>query len=171
MDESAGGTDRLFRASALHGPIPVLEAAAVEISHKVTWAKLEYFGILSVGPLWLLFALAYARQIAVPLRALLLLWTLPAAGLVLVFTNEHHHLIWTSIARSAGQPAVLIYGHGAGFWALVGYTYVLLAAGAVVMVMAIARFPAPFKSQAAALLLAKKLMSRWSRRRSFRCIA
>jgi len=134
-----------------------LEAAAVDIADKVRWAKLEYFGIVSIGPLWLLFALGYARQIALPARSFWLLWVIPIISLVLVLTNEHHHLIWTSIERNPRYPIVLLYGHGAWFWVLVGSTYVLLAAGAVVLVLAILRFPAPFRSQPVALLLAVSL--------------
>src|SRR5262245_53389877 len=134
-----------------------LEAAALEIPDKVVWAKLEYFGILSVGPLWLLFALAYSRQLYLPLRGQLLLWTVPAITMAIVWTNEYHHLIWTTIEKSSRHTSVLIYGHGAWFWVMVGYTYVMLGAGAVVMVLAIARFPEAFRTQAVALLLAVAL--------------
>src|SRR5215813_3299942 len=84
-------------------------------------------------------------QLMLAARRLVVLWAMPAVGLVLVLTNEYHHLIWTSIARSTQYSVVLVYGHGPDFWILVGYTYVLLAAGAVVMALAVARLPAPFK--------------------------
>ncbi len=134
-----------------------LEAAADDVATKVWWAKIEYVGINSIGALWLVFALDYARQVTLPPRSLGLLSVVPALSVLLALTNEHHHLIWTAIQRNPQYPAVLMYGHGAWFWVMVAYTYVLLATGAVVLVMAIARFPAAFRSQAAALLLAVAL--------------
>src|SRR5262249_25449974 len=134
-----------------------LEAASVDIAHKIWWAKIEYVGINSVGPLWLVFALDYARQVRLPPRSLGLLSVIPLLSLMLALTNEHHHLMWTLIQRSPNYPAVLIYGHGAWFWVMAAYAYVLLATGAVVLLMAIGRFPAAFRNQAAALLLAVAL--------------
>ena len=134
-----------------------LEAAADDVATKVWWAKIEYVGVNSIGALWLVFALDYARQVRLPPRSLGLLSVVPALSVLLALTNEHHHLIWTEIQRNPKYPAVLMYGHGAWFWVMVAYTYVLLATGAVVLVMAIARFPAAFRRQAAALLLAVAL--------------
>src|SRR5262245_44819947 len=134
-----------------------LEAASVDIATKTWWAKIEYVGINSIGPLWLVFALHYARQVKLPSGGLWLLSLVPILSVVLALTNEHHHLIWTRIERNPHYHAVLVYGHGAWFWVMVGYTYVLLAAGAGVLLIAIARFPAAFRSQAAALLLAVAL--------------
>src|SRR5262245_49439660 len=69
-----------------------LEAAAVDITAKSWWAKIEYAGITSIGPLWLLFALDYARQVRLPRRSIALLWVVPVLSLALVLTNEYHHL-------------------------------------------------------------------------------
>ena len=133
------------------------EAAAVDVADKMWWAKIEYVGINSIGPLWLVFALDYARQVTLPPRSLGVLSVVPALSVVLALTNDHHHLIWTAIQRNPDYPAVLIYSHGAWFWVMTAYAYVLLATGAVVLVMTIARFPAVFRRQAAALLLAVAL--------------
>jgi PAS domain S-box-containing protein len=134
-----------------------LEGMADLFTDKVFWAKFEYFGIVSVAPLWLLFALGYARQTVLPTRSHALLWAVPGITLALVFTSDHHRLIWTSIVRSPREPSLLLYSHGAWFWVLLAYSYVLLGVGTVTLMLAIARFPSAFRNQAAALLLAVSL--------------
>src|SRR5262245_11096381 len=70
-----------------------LEAASVDIATKIWWAKLEYVGINSVAPLWLAFALDYARQVRLSARSLGLLAIVPALSLLFALTNEYHRLI------------------------------------------------------------------------------
>jgi signal transduction histidine kinase len=78
---------------------------------------------------------------------------MPLLTVALVWTNGWHHLVWTSLTPSGPAGAPLVYGHGAWFWLAAAYNYVLLVAGTVVLVAALARMPAPYRSQGAALLL------------------
>jgi hypothetical protein len=75
------------------------EAAAVDVADKMWWAKIEYVGINSIGPLWLVFAVDYARQVTLPPRSLGVLSVVPALSVVLALTNDHHH---RSGPRSSG---------------------------------------------------------------------
>ena len=79
-----------------------LEAAAPDTATKVLISKIEYIGIATVPVLMFLFALRFlqsGRKLDRILAATL--WIIPAATVVLAFTNERHHLIWTGFAPAA----------------------------------------------------------------------
>jgi signal transduction histidine kinase len=132
----------------------LLEHAAVSPGAKVVFAALEYPGIMAVGPLWLVFALAYAGSGAIRRRRGLALASVPVLTVLLAWTNPWHHLLWSSVTPSSPEPgAPLVYGHGPWFWLIaVPYNYALLAAGTGVLIAALARLHAPYRRQAAALL-------------------
>ena len=129
-------------ASALH-------AFDQALPSRVLWAQVQYLAIVSVPPLWLLFAADYARARWAGVRKWRrLLWVIPAASLVAVWTNDWHHLHWTSVAEVNGRAE---YEHGPLFWAAVVHNYVLIAAGTLLLLRAIRLFGPAFRSQAAAL--------------------
>ncbi|MBI3760583.1 MAG: PAS domain-containing protein [Chloroflexi bacterium] len=116
---------------------------------KILTAKLEYLGILSVGPLWLAFALRYTQ------RARWLTWRtqflLAVPGLItfpLVLTNESHHLIWTDVALDpSGFPGLLIGGHGMWFWVSTAIAYLFVLGGVVLYLLTYARAPRVYRRQ------------------------
>jgi PAS domain S-box-containing protein len=145
----------LLLAAAAWAAMAALEHAAIAPAAKVFWAKLEYPGIVSVSPLWLTFVLAYTEQTAhLSPRGRVALWIVPLLTVALAWTNEWHHLVWTSIEPSSARPgAPLVYGHGAWFWLAASYNYVLNLLGAVALVSALVRWPGRYRSQWAALLV------------------
>ena len=100
------------------------------------WAKLTYFLIASVPVLWLLFVMDYhdqpewlkpARQVLVSI--------LPAATVLLVLTNEYHHLIWKTVSFfSVGGFLALKVTYGPFFWVAWSYNLILLLFGGVVLI-------------------------------------
>ena len=128
------------------------------IGAKLLWAKLQYVGIVSAGPFWLLFTAEYAAVRpfrnppggSVALRALL--WVIPAATALLALTNEWHHAIWTSVALTPGGRAV--YSYGPWFWVGAAYNYILLAAGSAIIVGRARRAPSVLRRQFVAVLAA-----------------
>jgi diguanylate cyclase (GGDEF)-like protein/PAS domain S-box-containing protein len=132
-----------------------LEKAVLSQAARIWCAKLEYLGISSIAPLWLLFALHYTRQPGVLGPAARRgLWVFPLATVLLVWTNESHGLIWSRIAPAgpeAGSP--LVFQHGPAFFVAAGYNYLLLLAGSLFLVRAILSWPQLYRRQAAALLL------------------
>jgi len=126
---------------------------------KILSSKISYFGILSIAPLWLMFALAYARPESRWLgRRSILLWILPALLTLLVWTNELHGLIWPDIQPMQTEPNLLVrYDHGVAFWVTICYIYVLLLLGTLELVKAVLRSTQLFKIQVALLLVALSL--------------
>ena len=107
-----------------------LDYAAVPISLKIFFAKLEYIGYLPALSLMLTYSFVYAgheeRLKDFRLRALLFL--VPAIGILLAWTNEFHRLIWTDFIPFDGPYNVVDFVHGPGFkWiTLAGYLLVLM---------------------------------------------
>jgi signal transduction histidine kinase len=125
------------------------------LSGKVLAAKVQYVGISAVGVTWLGFTTEYTGLSRWSRRNLALACLIPVATLVLVWTNEAHGLVWSSVALSTGRPyTVLALGHGPWFWVQVAYSYVclLLALGLLARLMLVR--PPMFRGQAAILLLA-----------------
>ncbi len=113
-----------------------LEAAALRTSDKITFAKLQYFGIVTVPIFWFIFVSRYiGRDKWLTRRNQLLLWVIPAMTLALVLTNEWHHLHWESIYPDSERlpeitrGRILIYENAPLAWIFVGYAYALLIGG------------------------------------------
>ncbi|MDP1571087.1 MAG: histidine kinase N-terminal 7TM domain-containing protein [Vicinamibacterales bacterium] len=128
-----------------------LHALATPLAAQIVWAKVQYFGIASVPPLWLLFTTQYGRVPLVTDRwHYVVLWTVPVLMVGLAVTNEWHHWLWTSI--TALDNGRVVYEHGPAFWIAVAQNYTLLIGGTLVLVRSIRRFPTPYHRQSAALI-------------------
>ncbi|MBT3346675.1 MAG: PAS domain-containing protein, partial [Gemmatimonadetes bacterium] len=112
-----------------------LEIATVDLAMKLLWAKVSYVGIVLVPGTWLVFALEYAGRGNRARRYAWLLAIEPVAVMVLIWTNDQHHLHWSG--------ASLLYEHsywfaevayGPAFWVHAAYSNALLIAGTVVLV-------------------------------------
>jgi len=130
---------------------------ATSLAAKLLWAKVQYLGIATAGPFWLLFTAEYAgarlRQLPAGFLPLLrLLWAIPVTTIILAGTNEWHHLVWRSVASTDSGRAV--YSYGSWFWVVAAYNYVLLSAGSVIVVRRARRTPSPLRPQFVMVLAA-----------------
>jgi len=128
------------------------EYAIIGIPAKVTCAKIEYLGVTTAPMFFFLFVMEYTRKDKLlNTWHMLALWIIPVLTLALAFTNELHHLIWTSFIPAAQN--LLIYGHGLWFWVFGIYTYTLIAIGSVLLVRVITRITRYDRSRLVALLV------------------
>ncbi len=103
-----------------------------------TWlSRFQYFGIATVPISYLIFALEYTNH---PkwrkTEYLILLWLIPAITIILAFTNDFHHLIWTSFtAYSFGNSFLVIYGHGIGLWIATSFFYLCMLCGFILVLI------------------------------------
>lgn len=126
--------------SALHTVVPSFNV-------RVALAQFQYIGIVSVAPLFLIFASQYSRSAWLRDRALrFLLWVVPVVTVLMAFTNSWHHLLWTDI-REVSQGIRLEYVHGPWFWVAVAHGYSALALATVLLIRAARRFPLPLRRQ------------------------
>jgi signal transduction histidine kinase len=100
----------------------VLEVAAVDFSTKVFWIKFQAVWQLPTATALTCFVLEYARLGRwLTRRNLILLSVPPFLALVLIITNDYHHLFWTQFP--VGEYILKVPG-GAN-WFFLGYGYIL----------------------------------------------
>ncbi len=130
------------------------EVASATQAAKVFWAKVEYLGIVTVPVAWFVFALQYTGHTDwLTRRRLLALGISPAFTLLFVSTNERHGLNWSRIGMDMSGPfPVLDTTHGFWFWIHTAYSYLLIVAGAVLLVQAYLRYAGPYRRQNASLV-------------------
>jgi diguanylate cyclase (GGDEF)-like protein len=132
------------------------EAAVPATAAKILLSKVEYLGIASAPVFMFLFALKFSRSGSRLKRGrAIALWIIPSLTFLLAATNEGHHLIWTGFSPVEGSPyPLLLYHHGPFFWVHVGYSYLLLFASTVLLLLAYFRFKDVHRRQALSILLA-----------------
>ncbi len=145
----------LSAASAIWAATAGLEAAAVPLSTKILWSKIEYIGITSAPVFLLILGLEFAGLGPwLTRRNMVLLWGIPVVSLLLAATNEWHHLIWTSFTPSGAGNNVVLYGHGAWFWVLVAFAHGASLAFVLLLARAVLKYRDVHRHQAALLLVA-----------------
>ena len=108
-------------------------------SGRMLAAQIEYLGIASLPPLWLLLAARYTDGIDLrrPLRAALL-FVVPAVTLGMAATSRSHGLLWSRVWMDLSiSPPLLRFVHGPYFWVNLLYAYLLLLAGTVLFIWSI----------------------------------
>jgi PAS domain S-box-containing protein len=132
-----------------------LEFMGADLPTKIFWAKIQYFGIVTLPVGLLLFALMFSGKstwITTPRLAVLMV--IPVATLVLALSNELHQLIWSDWSLgTVGDTSVLQLEHGIGFWIYITYTYILLAISTILIFRALARSSGIYRGQMASLLV------------------
>jgi N-terminal 7TM region of histidine kinase len=129
------GLVALLAAVAVWNAGYALEIAVGGLGPKLLWAKVQYLGIVSAPPAVFVAALGYTGRSAWLTRGrLAALLAIPAGTLVLAWTHEAHHLVWSSVATpvAAGRPLEL--AHGPGFYPGWLFAYGLLFAATVLLV-------------------------------------
>lgn len=126
----------LTAAGAAWAAAYALELSAESLQTKLFWGEVKYFGIVPVAPAWLAFALAYASWEGwlTRRRNVALLAVEPLLTLGLVFTNEYHHLMWSSAELNESGPFVLVKAaYGPWYWFHLAYSYMVVLAGTLVL--------------------------------------
>ncbi|MCA9916844.1 MAG: response regulator [Anaerolineales bacterium] len=129
----------------------VAELSAITLDSKLFWAKVQYFGIVYLPVGYVLFVLKYIgefQKIKRPFRFTALLFLVPVLTLSLAWTNEWHHLIWTSVGLAFEQSlSYLALEHGTWFWIQIAFVYLALASSTILLLRRILTMPDQFKGQ------------------------
>jgi PAS domain S-box-containing protein len=115
--------------------------SAAGASDKLLWAKVQYFGAVTVSVAWLAFTLEYGgRERWLTGRNLALLAIVPAFTLVLVWTNGFHQLIWREAALyKSDNYSTLVFAYGPWFWLHIAYAYILYFASVFLLIQTLRR--------------------------------
>jgi PAS domain S-box-containing protein len=133
-----------------------IERNSLDLANKIFWIKMTYFGIAVLPIAWLTFALQYSqREKWLTKRNLGILGIIPFITLLMVWTNDLHHLMWTSIWLDTSiLPPVDAVTHGTWFWVSVAYAYVLILLGTLIMFITFLKSSILYKKQSGTLLIA-----------------
>lgn len=156
--DSQGAIPFLFLEISIliYGFFYMLELGSLQTETGVFLARIQYFGLATIGANWLWLALAYTGKTRwLNKRNLAILFVIPLITILLVWTNNFHQLIWqtveidTSLGLARWQAT-----YGAWFWVYLSYTYGTLFVGSVVIVRALFQSPEAYRSHIWALLVA-----------------
>ena len=136
-----------------------LELAGADVPTKLFWLNIEYLGIVIVPAAWLALALQYTgRTKWLAPRLLVLLSIEPLITLVLVWTNDIHHLIHAKVGLEINSAfTVLVITRGTWYWINVFYSFLLLLLGTALIVSFIPtlmRSASVYRGQVSALCIA-----------------
>jgi len=134
----------------------VFEGVADTYSEKIFWAKFEYLGISTLPLFYFIFACQFSRKDSwMNKKNLMLLSIVPIFTLILVFTNEQHHLIWAEITPVMGNGIKnLVYEHAIFFWIQSFYSYSLLIIGIFNLIKTFLNFPKAHQLQVIIMITA-----------------
>src|SRR5947209_2756080 len=135
------------------------ELAHFDLPTVLFWDNLEWLGATMAPLLWLIFVLQYTgRGRWLTPRIIALLAIIPLVTILLVWTNQYHHLIEYNLhIDRSGSFAALSLTRGVWYWVDVAYSYVLLLIGAFLIFLLILTLIRPthlYLGQASALLIA-----------------
>src|SRR5947209_7665346 len=113
-----------------------LELAGADIPTKLFWVGIEDLGVVIVPTAWLALALQYTgRTKWLTPRLLVLLSIEPLITLVLVWTNNMHHLWHAKVGLEITNAfTVLVITRGLWYWINVAYSYLLILFGTILLV-------------------------------------
>jgi PAS domain S-box-containing protein len=133
----------------------MIQISTADPQIKIGWTKFYYIGIVLVPLFWLTFSLEYSRMSnLLTRRNFLLLAILPVTIILLIWTNDYHHIIWSSInvLQSSDGP-FLKYNDAWGYQVHTAYSYSFVILGSFLLVRQALKGPATFESQAAMMIL------------------
>ena len=133
----------------------IFELAGTNMEAKLFWEFIRFIGVVSVPIAWLVFALEYTgRQVWSSTRRIALLSILPLTTIIILLTNSQHHLFRASYTLTTeGGLLLLNTTNGMWYWVHALYTYTLIMIGLVLVIRALLRWPAQYRSQMIMLLL------------------
>jgi diguanylate cyclase (GGDEF)-like protein/PAS domain S-box-containing protein len=126
-----------------------LEVYYPSVSAKLLFINIEYIGIAIIPVSLWFFALEFTgRGHLIHLRNKILVWIIPILALLLVWTNDLHHLMWT------GENVIEIQGltlldleYKLFFWIHIIYSYLLLIGAGVLLMIELLQRPGVYRGQ------------------------
>ncbi len=110
-----------------------------DLGVKILVAKIAYFGIVLSPVAWFIFAISYTRrQMRLSTTALNLICIVPTITMILVMTNDWHHLVWSNVfLTQADGYTGMVVDHGPWFIFHAIYSYALLVVATTILAWAI----------------------------------
>ncbi|HOF38824.1 MAG TPA: histidine kinase N-terminal 7TM domain-containing protein [Candidatus Hydrogenedentes bacterium] len=131
------------------------ELGCQTIAGRLLWSRIRHVGIAVIPLAWLVFAFQFSqgrnRRLPWYFKAFIVF---PIVNVALVWTNERHHLIWSSLRLETRAPVMtLAMERGPLYWLLLAYAYTFILAGTIILVRAAVRSHRIYRRQTLFLLL------------------
>jgi diguanylate cyclase (GGDEF)-like protein/PAS domain S-box-containing protein len=126
-----------------------MEETLVGQDAKVLWTKLEYIGYTTVPVLLFIFTLIYTQQNELWQKlGSTIPWIPVAVILMLAWTNESHHLIWSGFLPGPPGSNMLIYLRGAAWYWVIAYVFLVALAAWFMLLQTAFRWKSLYRRQA-----------------------
>jgi PAS domain S-box-containing protein len=134
----------------------ILQIFIRDLPAKIFWDKITFIGITMTPVVWLIFSLEYSeRKDWANWKRVSLLMVVPVITNILIWTNEYHHLFWTTRRiYEVGDMLLQKSAQAPFFWVHAGYSYLVILAGTIVIVRKIFSWPQRYRTQMLWVLLA-----------------
>lgn len=98
--------------------------STVDFSSRMIWSKLAYLGVTTVSVILLIFFFHFPiAKFSISNRNKSLLFIIPVFTIIMVFTNDIHHLYWPEITLLSSENNTYAFSHGTFYWLALIYNY------------------------------------------------
>jgi len=111
------------------------ELTNTELPGMLWVVRAEYLGVAVIPALWLSLVFYYTnREKSLKPWRIYLLWIIPAIVLTAVYTNDLHHLFYTSVSVNQEGPFPMLHvEHGPIYWLHMAYSFFAFIGAAVLL--------------------------------------
>ena len=130
------------------------EIAGRDLETKLLALRIKYLAVAALPPIWIGFILEFVGSAPTRVRARVVpLWIVFVVVTAVVWTNSWHKLFWGQMVVQHVGEFLMLHGRGPGFWINIGYTYIVLAAGLVLLLRHALHSPYLYRRRAAILVV------------------
>lgn len=129
------------------------EITTPTLGGKTLWLILENLGIVFLGPLWFLFAADFTLQKRFPIWKLALLFAIPTLTLTWFTFGLWPRFYYTTLTPFSLPFGPLLIERGLWYWVQMGYSYLLMIVGTILLVRSSLAQPDLYRSQVTIILL------------------
>jgi PAS domain S-box-containing protein len=146
----------LMLAASLWSFGAALEVSSADIQGQMFALLIQYPGIVTVPVAWLLFSFEYSgREHWITPNNLVLLFIVPAISVIMVATNNIHHLFYTSVTEHVVGGAVYAdISYGPFFWFNTIYSFLLTYIAIMIILQRFVFTQGLYRGQIIAILIA-----------------
>jgi PAS domain S-box-containing protein len=140
------------------------EAHSATLERQLLFNNVGYIGSMSVPVAWFIFALHYTNgKRLITGWKLALFCIIPLVTIILVWSNNLHHLMWYNEHLAVSGPfTVTLKTYGPFFWVALAYNYILIFSGVIVLIRRLFTGTPLYRKQAISLLIAVVLPLLWN---------
>jgi len=142
--------------ATFHALGSAFELASADLAGKIFWTRIEYIGIVFIPVFWLLLTARYSGKdkdlTKTVLGSMIFLSTLT---LTLNYTNDWHHLYYTSLGLDlSGAFPVIVIGKGIWYWVNQVYINLGILVGTIMLIAGYGRGSLTYRRQTRLMITA-----------------